>query len=265
VPQTHRSIFWLLLAATVCIDAVAFSRTQRTASETSLPVDIYLRVVCDALLASQMSVICIWATLAFKKALWLPALVAALTAAFVAVMFRDSSETLWNAWRLYLSLYGLEAALLLAALWLLRGSDFWQRRTGAKSGWRFSLANLLVVMTIVAVLISMLRTGPFADESKWLNIGFACSVVAMACTSAVVWSFPWHWFLRFATTLVIALVLGELVNVFAQFGSSAFPTFEAHYLVQAIMLSAWLGWGPILPQTNAADRGNNSHSAPQLL
>ncbi len=196
-----------------------------------------------------MSVICIWAALAFNKVLWLPSLVAALTAAFVAVMFRDSSETLLDAWRLYPSLYGLEAALLLAALWLLRGSRFWQRRTGVKRGWQFSLANVLVVMTIVAVLISMLRSGPFADESKWSSIGFACSVVVMACTSVVVWSFRGHWFLRFAATLGIALALGEVLNLSTQFGSSAFPVFEAHYLVQAIMLSAWLGWGPVLPTT----------------
>jgi hypothetical protein len=247
LPQPHRSIFWLLLAATVCIDAVAFSQTQRTASAASLPADIFIRVVCDALITSQMSIICIWAALAFRKVLWLPVLVAALTAAFIAVVFRDSSQTLWDAWRLYLSMYGLEAALLLAALWLLRGSSFWQRRTGVAGRWRFSLANLLVVMAIVAVLMSVLRTGPFADESKWLNIGFACSVVAMAGTTAVVWSFPWHWFLRFATTTGIALVLGVAVNLFSQFGSSAFPAFEAHYLVQAIMLSAWLGWGSILP------------------
>jgi hypothetical protein len=148
---------------------------------------------------------------------------------------------------MYGSYYGLEAGLLLVGLWLFRGSKYWRARTGADRTWQFSLAQLFLAMTVVAVLAGVMRSGPFADESKSLSIGFASSVVGMALASAMVWSLAWHWFLRFAATLGVALVLGEALNLAAHFVTSAFPIFVAHYLVQAIMLSAWLGWGPILP------------------
>jgi hypothetical protein len=192
----------------------------------------------------------------------MPALSAVIAAAFVATMFEESSESFASTCRLYLSLYGFEAALLLPGLWLFRGSPYWRRRTGSTSGWRFSLAHILLVMTAVAVLASMMRTGPFADESKWTNIGFACSVVMMALVSTIVWSLAWHWLLRLAATLGTALVLGSALAFFTDFGDSAFHLFGSHFLVQAVVLSSWLGWGLILPPATASAE-SDAPAAPQ--
>jgi hypothetical protein len=261
--QTRLPIFWLLIAATISIDAVAFTHTSSSSSATFAEGNIYRTIVCDALLAGQVSVVCIWAVLGTNKLLWMPALSAVVAAAFVAAVFQDSSESFLSTCRLYLSLYGFEAALLLTGLWLFRGSPYWRRRTESSSGWRFSLAHILLVMTAVAVLASMMRTGPFADESKWTNIGFACSVAIMALMSTIVWSLAWHWLLRLAATLGTALVLGCGLAFFTDFGDSAFVMFGSHFLVQAVVLSSWLGWGPILPRNIGSARSDNPHSGPQ--
>jgi hypothetical protein len=245
--QLRSLIFWLLLAATISIDAVAFSHFGSNSSAQLLGADFYRIVICDALLASQISIVCIWAALGTDKILWLPVLCAVFTATLVSALFTDPSDTFVSACRLYLSLYGFEAALLLAALWLFRGSRYWRRRAASPMGWQFSLAHLLLMMTTVAVLATVMRTGPFADESKWVNIGFACSVVFMALVSVVVWSRATHWILRLAATLGTALILGAVFSFAIDSEAPSFYVFGTHYLVQAIVLSSWLGWGAILP------------------
>jgi hypothetical protein len=256
MPRSQSLIFWLLLAATVCIDVVAFSNAHSSSPAAYLGPDIVRTVICDALLASQISVICIWAVLSTARLQWLPAIAAVLAATFVASLFDDTTGSFFTGCRLYLNLYGFEAALLLIFLWLFRGSYAWRQRTGA-TVWRFSLSQLLLVMTATAVLATAMRSGPFAEESKWMNIGFAFSVVILSLASAIIWSFTWHWALRFASTLGTALVLGSIFAFFADFGAAGFYIIGSHYLVQAIVLSAWLGWGPILPlRVISSDRGD---------
>ncbi len=246
--QRRPLIFWLLLAATICIDAVAFSPARWSSTVANVEVDDFHPAICDALIASQLGIVCIWAVLGTSRLLWSPVLSALLAAVIVASLCEASTDGFLSACRMFFSLYGLETACLLTGLWFMRGLHYWRQRTGG-TGWRFSVAQLLLVMTAAAVLATTLRTGPFADEGKWSNIAFALSVVAMSLASAVFWSFASHWLLRFATTLGVALVLGSLFSYFSpDLGPPGAYVIGSHFLVQAIVLSAWLGWGLILPE-----------------
>jgi hypothetical protein len=260
--RPHTLIFWLLLAATICIDVVAFSNTHSASASEYLGPELVRTIICDALLSSQVSIVCIWAVLSTNRMLWLPAIAAALAATVTASLFDDATGSFATGCRLYLNQYGFEAALLLIFLWLFRGSRFWRRRTGA-TVWRFSLAQLLLVMTAAAVLSTTMRSGPFAEESRWTNIGFEFSVVVMAFVSAILWCFTWHWLLRFAATLGAALVFGATFAYFAEFGAAGYCIIGSHFLVQAIVLSAWLGWGPILPPVSATEQRYTGNLTPR--
>src|SRR3954469_7179703 len=146
--QPRRTFFWLLLAATLSIDAVVFSRAGSTAPSIDASVGLYYTVICDALLASQLSIICIWSALHVEKILWLPMLAAVLAATTIAALSQGSFETLIATFQMYGSYYGLEAGLLLAGLWLFRGSKYWRTRSGAGRAWQFSLAHLFLLMTV---------------------------------------------------------------------------------------------------------------------
>jgi hypothetical protein len=245
--RSRSVIFWLLLAATICIDVAAFSGARSSSTAAYVGGDFLGAVICDALLASQLSVVCVWAALGTNRLLWVPVVAALLAGVVTAVLFDSPSETFASSFHMYLSVYGLEAATLLAGLWIIRGTHYWRQRTD-RSAWQFSVANLLLVMTAAAVLATTLRTGPFTDEEKWTNLGFALSVIGMSLASTIWWSLSWHWLLRFAATLGTALALGCLFSYFtAELGASGAYAIGSHYLVQAIVLSAWLGWGPILP------------------
>ncbi len=253
MPQRSPIIFWLLLAATLAVDAVVFPQVVATNTRVFWSAGIYLKVMFDALLVSQLSVVCIWAALSTRKFLRLPAFVAAVAATLIASILRDSPTRFTDACRLYFAMYGLEAVLLLVGLWFLRGTKYWCRRTGVPFGLQFSLAHLLVAMTVVAVLATAMRGKEFYGDSKWINLGFAFSVVVMAVASVFFWSQAWHWILRFAATVGTAIFLGAAFGYAANFGPPSVYVFVTHYLIQAVVLSAWLGWGPILPSSaNAA-------------
>lgn len=236
-------VFWLLLAATISVDAVVFSWV---ASEP-FPAPLYAKLAFNALIVSQLSVVCIWSAVNSNKILLVPALVAAVAAAFFSAVFSDDPVNFLDEFKLNLSVCGLQAALLLAALWFFRGTNYWRRRTGVAHDLQYSLAQLLIAMTVAAVLAVTMRDSPFYGDAKWLNLGLSCSVVAFSVWSLFVWSLSRHWLLRLAAVLAFAVLLGVAFWLTADYDARISTAMGAHYLIQAIVLSAWLGWGGILP------------------
>lgn len=254
-------IFGILLTATLVVDIAVFSRV---ASET-FPAPFYLQMAYDALIASQLSVICIWAVLSSKKIKWLPALLAPVVAALVATTFSDDPVNFTDEFKLCLSIYGLAAAMLVVMLWFFRDTNYWRRRTGIEIRWRYSVAQLLVAMTVVACLAVAMRGGPFHGDTAALNILFVSSIAILAMWSVIVWSSSLHWFIRLGAVLGLALLIGAFFWLmddwlFDDVGSEISIALGSHFVIQAIALSAWLALGPILPLSaeSAAD------SAPQL-
>lgn len=252
--MTQRSpvIFWLLLAATISVDAIALSWM---ASEP-FPVPVFVTAACHALILSQLSVVCIWSSLSLKKSAWtrfVPG-VGAVVATLVIAMSTNEPVIFQAAFTTYLSYFGLHAALLVAALWLFERTAFWRRRSGIPRDWQYSLAHLLIVMTVVAILAVALRSSPYFGDDRWINIVFVCSSVALAVASVFLWSLTWHWLLRLAAVLGFAWWLGAVFIWTNNQGLHLSTILSTHYLLQAIVLCVWLGCGPVLPNriTSAA-------------
>src|SRR3990172_7229158 len=176
-------IFWLLLAATIAVDAVAFS-CVRSAPEASLA-----GVAFEALVVSQLSIVSIWCALAARNAIWAvvgPLL--AIAAAWLAT---------WNASRLWadmLPYYGLHVALLWGLLKTLERTPFWRRRSNRTASWRYSMTQLLLIMTIVAVLLpAVLQSEVFNHRDSGSNVAFIAGslCLTLACVVFLRLSIPW--------------------------------------------------------------------------
>jgi hypothetical protein len=261
--------FWILLAATVCVDAVAFSWAE------AAPGGSYGFVAFEALVLSQISVVCIWSGLKSEKSMWtrfspfLAVVLALLVWGMISERhFIGKAGEEWSVrMGLLLVNHGLHAALLLAMFWLLKRTAIWKRRGGLTAEWQFSIADLLVGMTVVAVLGVGMRLGNWYvdwDWQDWTDIVFIGGSAVLAMSSVLIWSL-WRtpWILRASGVMGVALGLVAVVMVaewLAHLGPQrSFPpaayavVVATHYLIQALVLMAWLAWGRILPVAEPAD------------
>jgi hypothetical protein len=261
----HRSppIFWLLLAATICVDAVAFSWADAEP-------DPYGFLVFDALVLSQISVVCIWSGLRSEKSMWtrFSPLLAVVLATLVWGMF---SETNWigrvgEEWSLRMGLIfvhqGLHAALLLAMLWLLKRTPLWKRRYDWAAEWQFSIADLLVVITVVAVLGAGMRFTKLFVDLDWVDADIVLigGPAVLAMSGVFIWSL-WRapWILRASGVIGVAIGLAAVALLAEWTFSTAYPVVVAtKFLIQAVVLMAWLAWGPLLPRARPATSGNKA-------
>jgi len=246
VNQRSPILFWLLLATTIGVDAVAYSRVQKEPGPTLAVVGF------DALMVSQLSVACIWSALTARTTMG--SVLVPLCGVAVAVLATSRSGLPWKD---MLSYYSLHVALQWGALKLLERTPYWQRWSGRSTSWRFSVLQLLAVMTIVAVLTATTsRSQFFRPSAGWLNVEFMAGSLCLTLVAVVCWSLSIHWLQRLAGVLGCALAFG---GVFVLFGHSLFAIyFSSHYLVQALVLSAWLGGGPIISRGKTAVDGESS-------
>lgn len=233
-------LVWLLLAATLAVDVVGYSRVEKQPGPTLAVVGF------DALMVGQLSVACIWSALAARTvfgAIVVPAFGIAAT-----VLAISCSGLTWQSMLPY---YALHVALLWSALKLLERTPYWQRWSGRTTRWRFSVFQLLVVMTVVAVLTASTGQSQFFRRGGgWLNLAFMAGSLCLALVAVVCWSLPIHWLLRLAGVLACAVAFG---GAFTLLGDTLFALyFSFHYLIQALVLSAWLGCGPILSRDETA-------------
>jgi hypothetical protein len=239
-------IFWLLMAATLSVDALAFYASIAKADYW------FPFIIFNALVLSQVSVVCIWAAFHTTNSFWsrITPLVMVTGAITVTVLqrlanqvfsFADLAETSGLA----LAHYGIHTSMLLSCLWLLQRTSYWRQRSGKVVSWQFSLASLLVATTVVAILTATTRSIGIFEREPLPNIIFICSSVALGVVSPIVWIVSMHWILRLAGILGFAILLGI---AFTQIVELSHPqVMTAHYLIQGIVLSTWLSLGPVLP------------------
>jgi hypothetical protein len=135
----------------------------------------------------------------------------------------------------YLAYYGFHAALLLAALWILQRTTYWRRRTGTVREWQFSMAEALVITTIVAALAVVARSSPFFGEFKWHTIATAFCFVTLSLASILLWSQSLHWLMKLAEVLGVAVLLGVILGLTTHVAFT-----NASYLIQGGVLAIWL-------------------------
>jgi hypothetical protein len=237
----NRSPIIVLFAATISTNLVAFAWMRATT-----PLS-YGTIVYFAMLVSQLSVVCIWSVLRLTSTTWtLVVSVAAVIACSMAFgLIEDASTKIKDI----MPYFGLHAALLLGALWVLRRSAFWRRRSGIQTEWRFSIAQLLVLMTVIGILIPAMGQSTVFHQGRILTALLLAASITIAVASVIIWSCDIHWLLRLAGVLGVAMGLGALFY-FVDMYMSLFTLPD--WLVQGVVLSAWLAWGGILPPRKPA-------------
>lgn len=253
MPQRSPIIFWLLLAATLCVDAVVLSWV----APELRPDPGYATVCFDALIVSQLNVVCIRSAFSSTKTSWtrIAPLLAAALAAILAAKFINDPVRFDEAIASELSHYGLHAALLLMTLWLFQRTTFWRRRSGLSLEWKYSLAHVLFAMTAVAVLATAMRNSSFFGNNRLLNLTFVCSSVLLAVATVLIWSQATHWLIRSAGVFAFAILLGAAVWLTTDWHPSFKEIIGAHYMIQALVISVWLGCGVIIPTRRETSTG----------
>ncbi len=245
MPRPSPINFWLLLAATICVDAIAMvwkyaeGRGERAES------------FFIALVFGQLSALCVWALFSSRQQLtrfFVPVGFAVAAALWTALTFPPAmphvpGEQIALA---YSGLWLTHAAGLMALVWVLKRTTY-GRRWGdpVEVGlWQFSMKHLLMAMTTFAVLVFVLRSSEMIrDVWLWVAIVIVNNTgVALACV--LVQSAPWHVVLRVAAIAGIAALLGSLL-----YAINRWPDVIAVNLIHALLLFLWLDVGGILPRT----------------
>jgi hypothetical protein len=257
-PQA-RLLFWLLVAATIAVDAATIVMLERNGPQSRV---VY---VYEALISAQLSAVCIWAIFSQQPTWWRWAgvLAAVAIASLLGIPFGQFviAESF--------GLYGSYVAALALALWLLSSAKWWRKLTQLGSAsWQFSLSQLLVVMTVSAMLITALRASEllFGAFPIWkLLLVLTISDVIVVIATLVIWKSSWHWIFRLAATIANAALVGVLQTLLTHlgaFGSVILSSIQdnlvpdlIYRILMASVIFAWLEIGGIVPVDRRAEVG----------
>jgi hypothetical protein len=244
--------FWLLLAATICVDAV--SMVWKYAEGRAGHAESFF----TALVFGHLSALGVWALFSSRQQLtrlFVPVVFAVAAALWTALTFPVTAPNVpWEQIALaYSGLWLTHAAGLMALVWVLKRTTY-GRRWGhpvEAGAWQFSMKHLLVAMTTFAVLVFVLRSSAMIRDA-WLGVAIVIvnsTGVALACV--LVQSAPWHVVLRVAAIAGLAALLGSLL-----YAMNLWPDVIAVNLIHALVLFLWLEVGEILPARGRASTAN---------
>ena len=245
MPPRSPAIFWLLLAATFCVDAVAITWAYETTLNRT--EELYSALAC-----SQISVLCIGAYFSPQRRMWkwsTPFLVSVAVAGLTGWLYSREPRRLnlgvYPIAMQYLSLLILQVVILLATLWILGQTSVanrWdhQRLTGR---WRFAIRHVLALMTTLAFVLVILRQSELVHDIWIALVAWTTNNVALSLAAVVIHVFRWHVLLRFAATAGVAGLLGFLIEFFGFAGEPV-----AVNLMQGLVFFLWLELGGLIPQ-----------------
>jgi len=256
--KTHSPIiFWLLAAATLAVDAVAFVWLT-VAGPLSNAAFLF-----DALLTAQLAVLCTWCVFGKRRTFsaWAAAIFGGAAASWLEGAALNVGHFEW------FGLHGAFVALLIAVLWVLKHSPIWERITGAPTRtWQFSVLQLMAAMTVVALLITILRRSELLSATpelwRWIAI-MSVSDVVLVTTTILAWAWgtnrksdQGHWATRLGAALVVALALGGIELYLMKLGilgldaatkdQNHIAGMFAYLVIQAFVIFTWLELAPIV-------------------
>ncbi|MEX2318161.1 MAG: hypothetical protein WD669_13465 [Pirellulales bacterium] len=248
MPQRSPVLIGVLFAATLAVDAVAsywFAHDMFQALSLSLFI---------ALALSQVSVVCVWAVFTGGWA-WLRA-----TAPFVFAFAAAVAPTIargkwpWNQTDDFLLNFTaqlvLDAAVVLVALWVVR-QFLWQRishRTADVEPLRFSLLQVLAVMTVTAFVLTLLNATQLLHDGRLaLSLLFIAVNVALVLFVVVAYGVSGsYWPFWLAGSLGLAVILGKVEALFgAGFVTIDWPSIN---LIQVVVLWTWIYLARLVPR-----------------
>lgn len=238
--QRSPVIFWLLLAATLSVDAVAtywICEIGDQAASATLFIGLAF---------GQLSVLGAWAVL-FRTRVglrWLVPLVFGLLVALIFTYARASRFSGRPTLVLFYSYTGLmwaHVTLVLALLWLLKPTRIFASyfdRSGQRP-WQFATKHLLMLMTSLSILMVVLgRAELLVDETaNVVSLVIDNSLLLVAAVAAT--QAKWPWPLRLVASLSVAIIVAGICEWIRLAFASELNSF-AFNLIQAIVLWSWL-------------------------
>jgi hypothetical protein len=259
MPQRSPIIFWLLFAATLCVDAVAIDWSRRASFETE--GELFAGAFWYALATGQLSLVAIWSVMAAKRRI--VAVVASIAAVAIVAYFAPYYEVANFADNV--TWYGTHVLGLTLVLWLLRRTALWRRfRAEPTKRWQFSLAHLVMLMTVIAVLLVFARfTIVFQMLTPAVLVPPFIIDILLAITTVMLAVSAKPAILRIALIAAVAISLGMLQIALLHWVE---PMAMSHtvipaLLIQAAVLVIWLELGQIIPRANNAEDRDASTSS----
>lgn len=236
--MAHRSpvIFWLLVAATLAINAVA-------TYELSQSQDAQVVALFTGLMYGQFSLVCVWVVAdrrSGKLRLGAPMIAAFIAALLISWATAGASGEF--DWPMVIGLtvtFSLHMGVLWGLLWFFAPAAWVSGRGQAgKKQRQFSTLHLLILMTVVAVVLSLLRVN--SDPEGWvIAASFTLANAVLLFGVLATMHRPWHLMLRAAAALALAASIGWICE-WTQFALADWMDALAFFIVQAIVLIAWL-------------------------
>ncbi len=140
---------------------------------------------------------------------------------------------------------------LLFSLWLYK--SVLALRNRLRKTTQFSMKDLLMLMTLTAVLAALLGEAKMLQQSWAFTFFFILNGVTVAIASLVFGSRAWHWIWRLAATLAVAIGGGWCL---AFLRPHLAGDLEVLNCLEAFMILIWLEFGEIIPSRNVANDGD---------
>lgn len=241
MPQRSLINFWLLLAATISVDAVLLASTY---AEEHRHIDSLF----VALVFGQLSALCVWALFASRQQFMRAIVPFAFSIA--AALWMGLARQAIQVVLAYSSLCLAHAAALIALLWALKRTKYGRRWSDPSDAgvWQFSIKHMLVVMTTLAVLVFILRSAVLFQEKWLLVVILIANNVGLALECVLVQGTAWHAILRSAAIAAVALLFGALLNAIRDWTDVFILN-----LIHAFVLFLWLEVGGIMPARRPAN------------
>ena len=256
MPQRSPVILVLLVAATLALDAVAIQWLLVA------PAALAAGAFYDALCFSQLGLACTYVVFNQRRRVLGAALLTAVFLIATTTTARLFDYTFWEM-AAYLGTY---VTLLILSLWTVKYTKLWPAQNLATRGiWQFSVGQLLALMTVLAVLLTLLRRVAIIP-----GIDVAADAVtstALVVAVVVIWARSWPMPFRLAALLFAAGLFGVVDWVHAWWSSSPDLSKQTNdisisigdSLIQALVAFVWLEMGNIVPRAAAGARDDVPH------
>jgi hypothetical protein len=239
MPQQSRLIFWLLLAATLCVNCATtvwmFQMRLRDPTPT-----FFL-----ALAYGQVNILCAWAVLFTPRISfrWVaPFAAGALVGLLLAIGERTTPSILTNEMLTYTGLIWAQIALTLPVLWPLKTMRPFVLHAEGKQQprWQFGTKHLLTLMTCLAALLAVLgRSKELSNHASAITGLVIVNELLLLSTIVAVSKSNLHVLLRLAFSLAAALAIAIPCEWFQIALADDLDMFTFN-LIQAAIMWAWL-------------------------
>jgi hypothetical protein len=239
-------LFWLLLAATLSVDAVV---TAWIIDDIRQPTAITTFI---AMGYAQVSILSDWAVLAHPtiRMRWVVpfgvGLAIALIITLVEMPHRLGSEFDWQQLLAFTSLMWVHVAAVCLFLWLLKPTRLFANYSvrSSQRSWRFTTIHLLILLPCLPLLIIVFKNSAIVTSGITARgivefVAWVFGNTALLIAIAVIVQRTWMWVWRLAACAGAAMAIGLFLNWAIPVLSRDFNT-VAFSLIQALVIWAWL-------------------------